>query len=325
MSLNLLTQTGRNSAGARLLRSGRRTALRGVTLLELSFAIFVLLFGMLGVLSMYPAALKLAYRGIDASDGAMLAKHAKYNLWLRKDTIIWPPKTEAEGGDLSKDSAYDERDGRVTGLIGTKDKKHGIEYVRADGIRRTFPTHYGANHHKTEWSLRPAAPYYVLMTSGRAKGRIYPVVEMKGEATEIICKGNPFSASELYMDIDGVAEGDYFRIIGSGHSQYRQYGEGGTFYSVYPSRFTVGGSSRNEVIVDLKGLVKGVDPSTGTIIEKTKLVYSYGVVISPPEKGSGGACRIDVFCYRNDSFDESRHISENPRPFAWHVSHVHVY
>jgi len=300
------------------LELNKMTRQSGMTLLELSFAVFVILFGLLGIISMYPAAIELADRSLDVSDGAMVAKYAKYDMLLHKDDmdlsarkiIVWPSRAEVYRPDSSR--LY--REGIVDGLLSVTGAsiKQGDHETRAVGIRCKNPE--GKSLVFTGcFTNRPdpkshKCDYYLLMTSGPAKGRVYPIEETIKGTNKLVCitreKNDPnIPGAKIHVDLnyDGISEGDTYRILGWAGKT-----------ACWPKYFTSGHFGKKEHIA--RKLPRNGDT-----------VFTYGIIISPPEQDSDGACRIDIFCYRYGQFRYNVPIYTNPKPFAWNVSHVSVY
>ncbi len=291
----------------------------GMTLLELSFAVFVILFGLLGIMSMYPAAIELADRSLNVSDGAMVAKYAKYDMILHKNdmdrnaisVVVWPPRAEAYSADNSRLF----REGTVVKLLDINENQlsYSDRTTRAVGILCENPKGRTVNFtdcftNRLKTSQKGDYYFYLLLTSGPAKGRVYPIKSTVKGTNKLICSTNvkkdpnvPDVDLKVDLNKDGVAEGDTYRILGwAGKSN-----------SCWPKEFTKGTWIAENVA---RSLPRKGDP-----------VFRYGIIISPPEQGSDGACRIDILCYRFGRFRTNIPIFANPRPFAWNVSHVSVY
>ncbi len=289
-----------------------------MTLLELSFAVFVILFGLLGIMSMYPAAIELADRSLDVSDGAMVAKYAKYDMILQKDDmdlsakkiVVWPSRAEAYRPDSSR--LY--REGTVDGLLSVTGEalKQGDQTTRAVGILCKNP---GGNAvvftdcFTNKPDPKGKSDYYLLVTSGPAKGRVYPIKETIKETNKLVCTTSetkdPYVAgAKIHVDLnyDGITEGDTYRVLGWAGKT-----------ACWPKNLTSGRGSKKNIA---RKLPRNDEDDT---------VFTYGIIISPPEQGSNGACRIDIFCYRYGRFRYNVPIYGNPQPFAWNVSHVSVY
>jgi hypothetical protein len=158
------------------------------------------------------------------------------------------------------------------------------------------------------------------MTTGSAKGRVYPIAAVAGGGKELLCAGvnAPDSwKAQFHLGADGIVKGDKYRVIGSGLDLVDDY----TYSPCWPQCFGRGSSGafacdnqdkRVQVIRELDD--DGTDPA----------LFAYGVIISPPEQGSDGACRVDIFCFRGQ-YKWAYGVHQNQRPLAWHVSHVQVY
>jgi hypothetical protein len=312
------------NAQRRLVR-GRRGE-RGVTMLELSFAIFVLLFGVMGIISMYPSAIDMANRSLDISDGAMVAKYAKYEMLLNRSKIDWPPRSEAT--DPSNDAPR--REGRISEVNLTTQ----VTCLSLDGANPSFPTGpapkatFSCMSGVTDlWASHPSWPYYLLITSGKAKGRIYPITTTLGSGRV----NTTTDGKIINMGADGVIRGDTYRIIGSGYSMIND----NTYSSTFPRRYGRGGvgaagdplAGHSSTTIASNHAVRDVfrtgdyDPKNDPL----SVPYCYAAVISPPDQGAGGACRVDFFCYLASRYKGTDAVYKNPKPFAWHVSHIRLY
>ena len=279
------------------MRYGKNT--QGMTLLEVNLALGILVFGVISVASLFPIGLKVSDNACRATDASLIASLAKaqvellgstgyfesiypaWNLWnlnknLGRDAVVLPT-------DLDRNRPT----GKTMKCSGIKDKR--LNWVKGC------------------WASPKEAPYvFVLMTSGQAAGKIFPVADNTDEMK--ISDGPPpkymatITVSTITYDLkdSGIHGGDSFRVI---------YNQGAV--KCIPSDFlsdgrtipTINGLNLNQVRESRSNPAFGLGDmrmKSMQTLEKDQLTkYTYAVVLDSAELGSPSLYRAFVLIFRN--------------------------
>jgi len=246
------------------------TSRRGVTLIEVVIAIFVLSVGILGILSLFPTGYRLTKKSVDRSIAALAARHAEARIYARINNIK-PPVPASEPLATVTEA-------RRTGVITA---------VSANSLTCTILGGQSPN-----WTENLTG-YYCVVTSGTADGHFYKIT---GNGTNNLS----FSAATVRFNqgtetqYEPVRVGDTFAIIGI---------KSNTVTQCYPAPF-LGGA-----LTGTDPLGRPADPEnneTRTMPVATYGApgqardlwrYSYGCVLSVPFPERPESCRLDVFIY----------------------------
>lgn len=229
------------------------------TVIEVTLAIFVLVFGLLGILSLFPVGLNSLKRSVENTNAASVAETAQTHLQLNtalptsiNETI---PATLSMINYFQEDATASPARPNVTGTISN---------VLTDRLTCRLP-----NGSQPGWGSDAWANATVMITSGAAEGKIYRIV--RNTPDQLIC--NPTGVS-MDFEEDEVYAGDSFRIIG---------------WIVWPSGlFAAPGRA-----------VRTFDADIDVVNPGEESQYSFAAIISGWESGMPGLCRVDILIYRN--------------------------
>jgi len=162
---------------------------RGVTLIEVVIAIFVLSIGILGIMSLFPAGYQLTRRAVERSTAALAARHALARVYGRGNLIVG-----------ASDNATTEPLSAVTEpyRVGT------VATVAANQL-----TCFVLGNGNPSWPN--LAGYYFVMTSGSADGHFYRISSGSGNTLNFDARFN-MNTERAY---EPVRVGDHFAIIGA--------------------------------------------------------------------------------------------------------------
>jgi len=209
---------------------------RGVTLIEVVIAIFVLSVGILGVMALFPTGYSLSQGAIDRSIGALAARDALARIMIecKRGTFTFPSSTQSFADTRERDRVGTVGDGSASP-------------VSTNSLRVVVR----GNDTTPEW--HGVAGRYLVLTSGTAAGSVFPIT---GTGTNTItCGGVEFRTGTSRTGIR-VRVGDHFAIIGSQDGR-----------RCYPLDFLTTGPGSRTIPIAATGSESGIWPySYGCII-----------------------------------------------------------
>jgi len=233
---------------------------RGVTLIEVVIAIFVLSVGILGIMSLFPAGYRLTRMSVERSVAALAARHALARVVGKTDQL-----------DFDLDPA-------------TEPLSYVAEAYRVGTIKAVTQTMLTC---KVLGNITPGWPslngYYLVMTSGSAEGHFYKINTNTSTANgqDVTFQDSiQFRTGQSRKD-EPVRVGDHFAVIGCKTGTDR-----------FPARFiddTVTSAGLRTIPVATYGSPDA--PRDGWR-------YSYGCILSAPPPEMTGTFRLDIFVYR---------------------------
>ena len=294
---------------------------RGVTLVEVVIAIFVLTVGVLSIISLFPSGYALSQASVDRSIAALAARDALARvLAVVKHGDLTLPETSAYPG-ASATSWYYTLDTATLGrswdhLYMWRYYSTGRVYGVSEAIRVAIVSDV-SDHSLTckilgdvvpdPLNATPAAAaiywpdlagYYLVVTSGSAAGHVFAIASSTQGTVNFASTGSHAVTFRAGTSTGGlpVRAGDHVAIIGNL-----------TGSLCYPLGF-VGGSADRTVKIATQG-----DPTR-------PWQYSYGCIITAGSLGSRRMFRLDIFVYRN--FQDAGSLEEQDRPVGHFVSHI---
>jgi len=255
--------------------SPARRPRRGVTLIEVVIAIFVLSVGILGIMSLFPAGYRLTRKSVERSVSALAARHALARVVgeAHKAGFTYP---EVDANLLESQ--------RTGTIYDVKTDKLGCKVLLNED---------------PAWGTDLVKDYYLVMTSGTAEGHVYrisgnskqEVTEGGEEAQYVAFHDNVKFRTTTDLGDEPVRKGDNFAIIGNK----------GTGADDFPNGFLTAGGSNRTIPVATYG-----DPNT----PKEQWRYTYGCIISSPSPEMRETCRLDIFVYRGFAPNNSASLAE---------------
>lgn len=169
--------------------------------------------------------------------------------------------------------------------------------------------------------VRSAPGYFLVVTSGRASGRIFPITGFATDADgdKITCAGAKFSSIgvKAALDKDGapLSNADSFLVIGSSTAG------GGlttmlTAFPVVDTRNYVFNSFGRRNTIERQ---VGQDIFKRDAAEKEASDFDFVAVLSAPDV-QGGPVRADVFVFRN--YDSARTPDKNQRAVGYMTGYI---
>ncbi len=266
---------------------------RGVTLIEVVIAIFVLSVGILGIMSLFPTGYRLTKKSVDRSIAALAARHAEARIYARINKIK-PPVAASE-------PLATVTEGRRVGVISA---------VAQNTLTCTI-----LGGQSPSWTANALVEYYVVMTSGTADGHIYPIggngantIDTKDTGTTRV-RFNQGTETQY----EPVRVGDTFAIIGIKSTSPTQ---------CFPDPF-LGGA-----LTGTDPLGRPADPESNETRTmpvatygapgqaKDLWRYSYGCVLSVPFPERPDTCRLDIFIYSGFPYRAASGDATYPNPSA---------
>jgi len=184
---------------------------RGVTILEVLMAIFVMLIGITGVMALFPVGVQLSQEGADDILSAMTVQNALAAIRVEpglRNRIKGYVLGQYDDGDVLawKDGASEGVDG-ITGTVSVLGSDAWSLEVSWSGVSgRTLAE-------KDAGGTVPPRSYRALMllTSGQAAGKICRL----DQTTDLASSSLVSEASYTDFSADGVVAGDKFQLIGA--------------------------------------------------------------------------------------------------------------
>ena len=256
----------------------------GVTLIEVSLAMGVLLFGIISVASLFPVGLILAEKSFRATDAAIIAQMAKSQLEIltHSNAFVFP------GG-----APRGARKGRLDLPNGLPDAGSKLQCKKAQ------------NEEPLEWSGGTLSSGYLLMTGGAEAGKLFPILTN--------------SASDLTLKVNvkqtRLGNNDSFRVI---------YNRKPNAIRCIPADFltygeripTINGLELDRHRITLNDLTTG----NAQALEATGYCrYSYAVVLDARERGSPNLFRAYVLIYKDFDSTLGAHWWKNSPPVKFYV------
>jgi len=241
---------------------------RGVTLIEVVIAIFVLSVGIVGILSLFPTGYRLTRKAVERSIAALAARHAEARIYALLNYIKAP--------SLALEPLYSVPESRRTGTIFQVNANSLVCRVLGD----QSPT----------WTVS-LTNYYCVMTSGAAEGHLYKITGVTNNDTlNFTARFNQANERQY----EQVRVGDTFALIGMTDP---------TATKCYPANFLGGalpGISVPEKGADPeKNETRAMPVATYGDAGQNKDLwrYSYGCVLTCPTPERPDMCRLDIFVY----------------------------
>jgi hypothetical protein len=256
---------------------------QGVTILEILVAIFVMLIGVTGVISLFPVGVRLSEMSADDVVSSMTAQHAlaavRCEPELRARLRMYDPDSNRTGDVLGW--AADRSLRGVEGLngnvanVGSPLPNTGLQPAFENEIRlnRTLELHADAQPHNHA---------IMMMTSGKAKWKIYRLdsgTSLDGfDSTENGCANFPAQPAGQAPG-DRIEPGDTFRLIGARSKE--------GIWATVPAGFFGTPAAPGSGYKLGKGVVDG---------------YGYLAIITR-KKGTTDTYRVDILVYKG--YDET--------------------
>lgn len=214
----------------RQVRKKTRQSVRGVTVLEVLIAVFVLLVGMTGVIALFPVGVTFSQRSADDVISAMTAQNALAAVRVELDLIEGVDAyvvTDNENGDVLswKDDVSRGVDG-VTGVVATVGDEFGDQGEAHTHMDVTFDSVAPAVAVDDETFAVKAGTgannlALMLMTSGKAAWKLYRLDA--GTDNDPAKVASTISSGVTSFPRDGIkagvepgdGKGDKFRLIGA--------------------------------------------------------------------------------------------------------------
>jgi len=293
----------------------RKSALRGVTLIEIVISIFVLSVGVIGIISLFPSGYRLSQSAIDRSVATLASQDAiayakssttalpgmGSNIGYKWAGAAWVHPTAFE----SDEPLFMVRENDRIGMVYSVDSTNQFTAKLCGDVTP-----------QADWKLAHYWPtltgYYVVMTSGTMVGTFYKISSSNtsGQLTFYSTAGDEWCASfRTYTSGGGktgdpIRVGDQFAIIGSKTGA-------SPALNCYPTNFLGSGTDRT-MKVATEGGNYGIDP----------WLYSYGAIVSAPAPEARRVCRVDVFVYRGLDYQNSSIKIGQLKPAGWIVTYV---
>lgn len=194
-----------------------RQSIRGVTVLEVLIAVFVLLVGMTGVIALFPVGVTFSQKSTDDITSAMTASNAlaavRVQLGLNKRVDPYVEDTNPLGDVLSWDAAGTLSRGidGVKGSIANVSDEFGGDVNRHTHMDVTFDG--GTVDSKTflNKDSQPNNLALMLMTSGKAAWKLY---RLDADTTYNSIVASTVNGVTNFPG-DGIKIGDEFQLIGA--------------------------------------------------------------------------------------------------------------
>ncbi len=194
----------------------------GVTLIEITIALFIMAIGILVILSLFPQGLYTTRSVVETTTAATVARGALSAILA--DTLDGDLDDTGADGDLRWATGYDggagdgwwppapPQDVSFTGTIRGEQINGNDCEVRVSNIGEWDTTGHTKN----------ITEYFLLITSGEAKGRVYAISSFSknpytdGDTSDdtVVVPGD--ADHTVSLAADGVAAGDSFELIGPG-------------------------------------------------------------------------------------------------------------
>ncbi|HUT36771.1 MAG TPA: prepilin-type N-terminal cleavage/methylation domain-containing protein [Planctomycetota bacterium] len=240
---------------------------RGVTLIEVVIAIFVLSVGILGILSLFPTGYRLTKKSVDRSVAALAARHAMARVYGRINNIKAPKRQDEPLASVS--------DPYRVGTVLTVNQNSLVCRV----LGNKPPGWPGG-----------LSGYYVVMTSGSAEGHLYPISGCSGDELTTSVRFNQGSEQQY----EPVRVGDTFAVIGIKTSSatrcYPEHFLGGALEGTDPLGRPADPESNETRTMPVATYGAPNQP-------KDLWRYSYGCILTVPPPERPDTCRLDVFVY----------------------------
>ena len=296
----------------------RKSALRGVTLIEIVISIFVLSVGVIGIISLFPSGYRLSQSAIDRSVATLASQDAiaRVMAYAKSSTTALPGMGSNIGykwaGAAWVHPTAFESDEPL--FMVRENDRIGMVYS-VDSTNQFTAKLCGDVTPQADWKLAHYWPtltgYYVVMTSGTMVGTFYKITGSDAASKRITFSNT--TTDEWYANFrtytsgggktgDPIRVGDQFALIGS---------KTGTL-NCYPTNFLTSGGSNRTIKVATEGGNYGIDP----------WLYSYGAIVSAPAPEARRVCRVDVFVYRGLDYQNSSIKIGQLKPAGWIVTYV---
>jgi hypothetical protein len=189
----------------------KRTATGGMTVLEVLIAVFVLLIGITGIVSLFPVGVRLSQMGTDDVISSMTARNALAAVRMQEGL-----KAKLESNVLGFDANLDPTTGvySVLGIEGTVAVVQSSSHLQPTIVAptRALKIDDGSPGGTDEDDCA-----LLLMTSGQGLGKLYRLGEdttgTESSFSDLYCSSTLTSLTDF--EADGVEENDRFRLIGS--------------------------------------------------------------------------------------------------------------
>ena len=251
---------------------------QGMTLLEVNLALGILVFGVVSVASLFPVGMKVSNDAAQATDASLIASMAKAEIELLQSSGVFEyPEWQLWGG-VKRDA---QREGAAVATDAARNKPTG-KIMKCKGLRdRTL-----------NWDAGCWAGGYLLMTSGGAAGKVFPISKNTLDAVEL----------EIKYDLkdSGIHGGDSFRVIFNRCTlkciPADFLSSGATIPTVNGLSLETVRETRNNPAFGLAD-IRDMNMQTLDLAKFTK--YTYAVMLDNAELASPNLYRAYVLVYRN--------------------------
>lgn len=268
-----------------------RSRRRGVTLVEIVIAIFVLTVGVLSIISLFPAGYRLTKGAFNRSVAALAARDALARILAEQDDVDFPLPDETSEP-----------------LYGVDDSER-VGTVRS--VSSSSITCWVKGNETPSWPS--LAGYYVVFTSGSASGTLCEITSGSGSSLTCGDLPNGFRTATSERGVP-VRVGDHFAIIGSKSQSSACFPTGATTSVVY------GRTVNHTRFVADSGAYRTIEVANEGAPDNVPWNYSYGCIVSAPSKSMKWVHRVDVFTYRG--FSPNAELDDQNRPVGHHVTYV---
>jgi len=198
------------------MRRKARQSVRGVTVLEVLIAVFVLLVGMTGVIALFPVGVTFSQRSTDDVISAMTAQNAlaAVRIQLGLNDQVDPYVAENVGGDVLSwnvvSRGVDGGAGAIKdvgdefGVLGEAHTNMGVDFVADTVDVNTFMD--------KDFQTSDDDRGLMLMTSGKAAWKLY---RLDHDTTFTDSQVSSTKNGITNFPGDGIKVGDEFRLIGA--------------------------------------------------------------------------------------------------------------
>ena len=269
--------------------SAARAPRSGVTLVEVVIAIFVLTVGVLGIISLFPTGYRLGQMAFARSVASLAARDALPRILA--DLKASPPRLNYPS------------DGQPLCSIAERDR---VGVVVGINSATTLACRTRGGYNPTYSSL---ANYYLVITSGAARGRLYRISSSSGNT--LTCSGATFRRTNDKTG-DPIRIGDHYAIIGSTSSNSACWPSAST-----PSQASFLGNSGNRT---REAATHGTVRPRRENGSNPPWEYSYGCILSAPTLELRNVFRIDVFVYR--AFNPGVIVDKQDQPAGHFVTYI---
>lgn len=270
--------------------------------MEITLAMFVLVFGILGIMAVFPVGLDSSRQSIENTTAGLIGQSVLE--YLKVDgTLATIADTDGDGDadvyspwpDFAQPTLMPSDPSDETGKITSMASASDLICTDMGGASPNWPD--------DQWN-----EHVLMLVSGPLRGKVYEIADTKDQNTLVLASSVlNFNYDEAFPDFDIVDQGTHFTILGKA-------GDGSVTGNTLPQNFF--STTPNLRLFQIEQLEKdaGGDPNADYAVpadSASTSVYSYVVIFSGYLPGSPNLAPATILVYKNY---EDFHSASTQRP-----------